>query len=126
MANPRVPTNVKILRGTDKQHPGRLNVHEPKDDRPIGDAPESLNDAERRAWNEIVSCAIPGVLFRADRIAVESAARLVAKMRASNALAADYSNLRGLLSQMAMTPADRSKIIVPPEVKKENPFSKFG
>lgn len=52
MPAPRVPTNVKVLRGTDKQHPGRLNPREPKLKRGWPKPPSEMTENARKFWRE--------------------------------------------------------------------------
>lgn len=101
MPRPRKPTRLLAISGAlkrdKKRHRARQN--EPVDSHPIGKCPPGLTAAERRAYREIVRRAVPGVLTYADGVAVEAAAKLLAKMR-SNADAADISR-RELARQVA-------------------------
>lgn len=111
----RKPTNVLEIRGSFKKHPERRKEreNEPRDDRELGECPGHLDEAQAQAWREIVEVAIPGVLVAADALTVEMAARLVARMRNGDVRASEFAILKGLLGAMGMTPADRSKIIMP-------------
>lgn len=111
------------MKGAFKKDPQRARAreNEPKDDRKLGSCPKHLDPAQRKAWREIVRTAIPGVLTAADSITVEMAARLVAKMRAGTITVTEMQSLKGLMGAMGMTPADRSKIIMP-KPKDANPF----
>lgn len=166
MARPRKPTHLLVISGQHKRNPARLRArkNEPTDNRPIGQCLPELTAAERKAWREIVDQAVPGVLCRADRIAVESAAKLIAKMRdrtdpsnlshrellhqiagtdfsnpdairsmfldsvdyagrISAFSASDQSNLRTLLGQLGMCPADRPRIDINKPEPQTNPFA---
>jgi len=158
----RKPTNVLNLQGTANTTRMKARSNEPKDTRDIGECPKYLNRAERKAWKQIVDDCIPGVLTRADTLAVESLSKIVARMRAESTAedvrravimekvenldptdgesirqmfidvikyrtdvrtynGADQSNLKSLLGQLAMLPADRSKVILNKK-DKSNPF----
>lgn len=81
----RVPTNVHKLTGSGKHNRARIakqRAGEPMDDRPLGKCPPGLTADEKRAFREISRRCIPGVLTYADGVAVEAAAKLLAKMRA--------------------------------------------
>lgn len=141
MARPRTPTNVLDARGAFKEHPKRLREREgePQDDRPLGDPPDDLDEAERAAWHEMAEQAPPGVLTAADRTLVEMAARALAEVR--NPWAEVYDRKKGevvefrkgfdsraagilyrCLAAMGLSPSDRSKVSVP---EKEKPKSGF-
>lgn len=125
MGRPKLPKNVHYLKGTDKKDPQRMRAreNEPEDTRDLGSVPETLTELERKAWDEIVNNAIPGVLGQADRQAVELAAVLMTKFRARETTAADIGQLIRLLGQFGMTPSERSKINVGGKGKEENPFA---
>lgn len=125
MARPKTPTNIHVLRGTGKVHPERMHEreNEPKDDRPLGNPPKSLSAAEKKVWREIIGDAVPGVLAQTDRLAVETAARLGAKIRTGDATGAEYGQWIRLLSLFGFTPADRSKINLGGKGKSKNPFA---
>ena len=166
MPRPRTPDNVLQLNGSGKHNAGRLAArkNQPRDKRPVGPCPAYLTDPEKKAWRDLVRDAIPGVLFRSDRVAMESGAKLVAKMRdqavsddarrtamvrkidecdftdplsvqgvfydlmsyttgVTKYNSSDQSNLRALLGQFGMLPADRSKIICDDGGKSDNPFA---
>ena len=124
MARPRSPTNVLKLKGADKVNPGRMKEREgePENINPLGDAPEELNEAEKKYWDTLKAESIPGVLGGADRQAVAIAAKLLAIVYSEDgASSAQINQLTKLLSQFGMTPADRSKISIPGK-KDKNPF----
>ena len=125
MARPKTPTNIHVLKGTVKTHPERMREreNEPKDDRPLGDAPADFSESEQKAWQDLVGNAIPGVLMQADRVSVEVAAILLASVRTRQATAAEYGQLIRLLGQFGMTPSERSKINLGGKVKSKNPFA---
>jgi hypothetical protein len=125
MGRPALPKSLHILKGTAKKNPARLiaRENEPENIKPIGTIPSCLNKQERAAWRRIVSESIPGVLGRADRMGVELASRLYARVNAGEASGIEHNQLIKLLSQFGMLPADRSKIsIVKPKIKNQFDF----
>ncbi len=119
MARPRTPTNVLDARGAFNNHPERKRKGEPKAKGNIGKAPDSFNDYQKKCFDEIVKKCCDGVLSKSDYALVEMAALLIAKMRLDpdKFSAASAKALESLLGKMAMTPADRSRVIVEPETK---------
>jgi hypothetical protein len=123
MARPRKPTNVLKLNGTQNRNPGRLKEREGEPDNiaPLGDPPIELTDEESDCWRELADISIPGVLGKADRIAVEMAAKLLVRLRSGEAPQAEQGLFFKYLSQFGMLPADRSKIALNPK-KPKNRF----
>lgn len=123
MARPSLPKNIHILKGTAKKNPSRMKAreNEPENAKPIGSIPICLNKQERAAWRRIISESIPGVLGHADRMGVELASRLYARVSTGEATGIEYNQLIKLLGQFGMLPADRAKISIPKQ-KKKNPF----
>jgi hypothetical protein len=123
MARPKKPTQLKIVNGSAKHDPQRINRDEP-DAQDLGDPPASLVGYELACWHEIVSHSWPGVIGKSDRLALELMARLVAIMRTDfeNMNAAQINKLETLLARFGMTPSDRAKI----SVKKGKPKNGFG
>src|SRR5258708_993405 len=120
MGNPRKPTAVLALSGSSSKHPERLaaRVNEPKPDPMFGEAPACLSDGQKTLWAEVVAQIPPYVVTKSDRVLVEVVVRMLEKMREGTARSSDYATLTRGLSQLGMTPADRSKIEVKtPEVK---------
>lgn len=83
---------------------------------PLGTAPRHLGAPERAAWNELARNAHPGLLGRSDRILLEIAARLVVRMRHTDAKTGEFSALTTILGKLAMTPASRLKMDLPAPV----------
>lgn len=130
---PRTPSNVLKLRGAGKKHPERMKEreNEPVNKNPIGEPPGFLTKAEQQIWREIVENSCPGVLTQADRFAVEEMCRLLSKLRLQKKVRGKGGKMvldkpmlgeRQLFSQwcarIGMTPADRSKIKIPPQPSK--------
>ena len=112
MARNRLPTNVLELRGAYKSNPQRKPKGEPE---PVGDVglpPVRFNAEQKEAWNDLVESAHAGVMCKADRIAVEVAACLLADFRTqgSECSSAKIARLDSLLARFGMTPSDRSKV----------------
>ena len=124
MPNPRKPMAIKQIQGTADRNKQRQNPNEPTPSRGIGPAPEHLGGDLSAVWDEVVSQMYAGVLGEADRIALETMVRLINLMRTDfdTMTAAQLARLNGLLSQFGMTPADRTKISVPQNKEKGNPF----
>mgnify|MGYP001016958271 CR=1 FL=1 len=112
MPHPRKPTKLAELSGAFKKNPQRRRnrAHEPAVDQPLGARPPLLPPTEAACWDEIVAQAPSGVLTKADRVIVECAARLLAKIRGTDATAADFTQLKGCMQQLGMTPASRSHV----------------
>lgn len=129
MPRARTPTNVLELSGAFKKNPkrGRERADEPEPKAGIGPAPEWLGDAERKAWDYIVGCVMPGVLGDSDRVYLEVAAELLALKRAVGVMemeSAKLNRLEMMLGKLGMNPADRSRVKGKP-VEKSNPFGSF-
>jgi hypothetical protein len=124
MPQPRNPTNILHLSGAKKRNPGRYGGRgkQPIDQRGIGRCPAFLTEAEKGAWRELVTND-PGVLQRADRIAVEMTARLMAEIRADdNITAAKQALLASMLHKLGQTPTGRNSVSIPaPGIT--NPFA---
>lgn len=117
------------MRGAFKKHPERAaeRENEPIVVEPLGDPPKSFEGDKLQAWNDIVSTAPSGVLTKADRLAVEIAAGLLARHRIMPITGTDLSQLAGFLGKFGMTPSERSKVSVAVPTKKPgNRFSNLG
>ena len=166
---PRTPTNILKLTGSGRVNRSRIEKQragEPQDHRPLGRCPPGLTKEEQTAFRELSRRSIPGVLTYADGIAVEAAAKLLAKMRSQSVdddvrktqligeidacdftdpaevqrmfyrlvmfmfgvqrwNASDMANLRALLGQFGMMPAERSKLNIDQGKKDTNPFDEL-
>jgi hypothetical protein len=124
----RKPTIVHELSGAFKKNPdrGRARANEPQPKAGIGPAPGHLSEVEQRCWDEIVGIAPNGVLYDSDRISLEITAVLLAKFREerTDMKAALIARLEGLLARFGLSPADRSKVMVPDSAAK-NPFGRI-
>ena len=127
---PRKPTAQLALSGSLNKHPERLaaRANEPKPDPKFGNAPTHLTKAQKKVWKEVVDQIPDGVATKADRLVVEVVVRMTEKMREGTATSANYTTLMRGLSQLGMTPADRSKISVTPQesdATESDPFAEF-
>jgi hypothetical protein len=128
MARPRTPTNLLDARGAFKNHPGRKKdrENEPVVLEPIGDPPAAFTDDQRRAWLDLTTTCPAGVLTKADALAVEIAAGLLARHRMMPLTGSDLTQLGNYLGRFGMTPSDRSKVSVNGKQKPGNPFQNIG
>lgn len=124
MGRPRKPTRVLELSGAFKKNPQRRREREgePEANEPLGDPPDRLDEAERARWIELSRDYT--WLGRADRVALEMAARQMAAIIRDGGKASDYAVLRGYLSDLGGMAGSRSKIKVPGE--KTKPKNAFG
>lgn len=126
MARPRTPTNVLEMRGAFKKNPQRARVDEPPAEGDVGPMPASFNAVQKAAWEDVIAYCHTGVLCRADSLAVEMAAVLLAEFRTNpgDMPAAKLARLDSLLGRFGMTPADRSKVSSQ-NTQHANPFNRF-
>lgn len=115
MARPRKPTVTLELAGAFQKDPQRKRENEPKPAGPLGEPPVDFDDVLHALWEELVSMVPAGVLTVSDRWLVELACRTMFAVKQGHALAAEKNLLLSCLSRMGLTPADRSKIAVPPQ-----------
>jgi hypothetical protein len=116
------------MRGAFKKNPqrARSRENEPIVVEPLGDAPKTFTGDKLEAWKDIVDTAPPGVLTKADRLAVEIAAGLLARHRIMPITGTDLSQLSAFLGKFGMTPSDRSKVSVAVPTKRTgNPFGQI-
>ena len=120
----RLPTQIHEARGSYRKNPARRRDPTPVVTKRLGRPSETLSDTERAAWLEIVRCAPPGVLTRADRLSVELAARLLAELRAgsSTMTTSRLTTLRHLLESLGMAPAARANVSVAPKPRRSRLF----
>lgn len=111
---PRKPSKVLEMQGAFDKNPQRRRTAEPKPRGDLGKAPGHLPPNVAAVWDEIASISPPGVFGDSDRLSVEVACNLIAEMREDprDFSASRLAQLRGLLGQFGMTPADRSKVII--------------
>lgn len=122
MGRHALPTSIKEARGSFKNHPERRPDGEFVPTGGIGPAPDSLV-VEAEIWDEIVGTLPAGILGDTDRVALETMCKLIFKMRYDfdNMTAAQLGKLETFLARFGMTPADRTKIVMP-KAKPKNSF----
>ena len=91
---------------------------------PVGRPPAHLQAAEKAAWAELVRVAHPGLLTRSDRLILEIAAKLIVRMRTSDAKTSEFNALLSVLAKLGMTPAARLKMNLQPLELPANPVAK--
>jgi phage terminase small subunit len=112
--------------GTLAKNPGRYVgrwVAQSAPMRPIGKAPAHLPATEKAIWAELVKAAPARLLQRSDRVILELACRLVARMRAADSKPSEISVLMNILGRLGFSPIDRLKLNLeqpPPEPTKEH------
>jgi hypothetical protein len=117
MSRPRKPTAILEASGAFIKDPQRRRPYEPRATTPLGSPPERLEAREQEIWYEIAAQLAKGVGTGADRPAFEVLVCLMAMFRHERGKmnTALVSVLISLLGKFGLTPADRSKISVPPD-----------
>jgi hypothetical protein len=70
----------------------------------------------------LVRIAHPGLLARSDRLILEIAAKLVIRMRTTDAKTSELNALLNVLAKLGMTPASRLKMnLLPLDLPTQNP-----
>ena len=109
--------------------PSRQRGPAPEVRDPLGNCPDD-DPAVVAAWRMIAAHAPPGVLTRADGLAVEMAAKLWVQWRADPGgfTTARLTILTRLLGSFGMTPQGRLGLALPlsQEPQRENPFARLG
>src|SRR5215510_10512172 len=102
MPRPPKPSHLKVLQGTFRRDRAK---NEPNPTDPLGHPPDHLMPEEADCWQEIADTCPARVLTRADRIAVEIAANLLAGYRRDPEFSHRRLNLLiTLLGRFGMTP----------------------
>ncbi len=113
MSAPRKPTAILDARGAFIKNPQLRREAEPTTDEPLGGPPERLSAELKTLWHELAAEILPGVAKRSDRTAFELLVKLTQRMRDNEqANTAEMTQLISLLGRFALTPADRSKVVV--------------
>ena len=106
---PRLPNSVAKSSGADVINPGRFQDRAKPAVAPLGKAPAHLSKDARKSW-DMLAAEIPW-LSSADRVVVEAAAHLRARMMAEPDCPVNvFAQLRLCMSSLGATPVDRSKI----------------
>ena len=88
---------------------------------PVGRPLAHLPAVEKAAWAELVRQAHPGLLARSDRLFLEIAAKLIVRMRTTDAKTSEFNALLSVLAKLGMTPAARLKMDLQPLELPANP-----
>ena len=125
MGRPRKPTRELELNGAFDKNPKRKRerAKEPKPEGSIGSPPAHWCVADgdfrfqeygrlRKIWDELISQAIPGVLFASDRMHLEIVCGLVDKYRRNLLKDAGIKTLDKMLGEIALNASARSKFTV--------------
>lgn len=112
MARHAQPREVAELKGATRQNPQRYTDVVPKNDKILGDPPQTMNKVAQAAWKELAGMALPGVLTASERPIMEIAANLLAEYRADTLEypAAKINLMIGIFGRLGMSPADRNKL----------------
>ena len=147
MARPRIPTQLKVLKGTAQR--SRMNLQEPRPSTGVPEMPEGLDEEHQRSW-ERHAALLTGmkVLTVADGPALESMVRVHVELRRLQAEVAQLPAFErtdsGLLkrhpgisaiadcdrrylswlTRFGLTPADRSRVSASTDGNEENPWAK--
>jgi len=114
LARHRTPTEIlatrasPVARSADRQNEPAKNGALEKS------PPAHLKPAVAKCWTAIVDAAPFGVLWAADALIVEIGAELLAEFRKNPAgmSASRLARLQSVLSMCALTPTDRSRVLV--------------
>lgn len=127
MPRPRTPTEKAKLTGQAAVHPERFRERsEPVSSGPVGDAPDCLSAAQKRAWNDFRLRW--SWLTADDEVALIGLCQMRADIEDRNVEknAAMYTAYRLMLSEFGGTPVSRSKIYQPKDDKADDPFADFA
>lgn len=131
MGRPRKPTQFLEMVGAFDKNPARRRARagEPTA-APLTDSdgpPAYFTEEERKAWSDVRRACAPGVLMQSDCILLEVSARLLAQFRTDPTIPTTrISLLSQCLARMGLSPADRSRVTVPPGARPENRFANNG
>jgi len=118
------PTAVQDAKGYYQAHPERKRPAEPTTSEPLGPPPERLSADLKTLWHELAAEVLPGVAKQSDRTAFELLVKLTLRMRNDELRnSAEMTQMISLLGRFALTPADRSKVVV--STPQQSALSKF-
>ncbi len=104
MSKRRLPSAVRNLRGSTKNHPERENKREPKPKKAVGIYPRYLPKEGKELWDDLIDSMPDGVYFRSDRPVMIQACSLWAQFKQSiraRKLAIEIGALEGALGDKA-------------------------
>lgn len=96
---------------------------------PLGPPPTSWSAGQAALWREVTGAIPSRLTTRSDRLLVELACRLLAEVRAAAEVkTATYVELRRLLGELGLTPAERLRLSreIPPEPEANRFAEIFG
>lgn len=127
MARIPQPREIAELKGSDKKNPQRYRNIVPKQEMPLGNAPDYLASDAQKVWFELEAYALPGVLTGAERVLFEITSNLIAEYRRDpiEFQVGKYGHLITCLGKLGMSPADRQKLGVSKAKEEDNEFSGF-
>lgn len=105
------------LNGTFRNQPSRRRSTVKVPDRGIGEPPETFDEHQIAAWNELLTNAPPGVVKASDRTPMIALATLYAELLQAPYLfnAPKHGALLKLCTHFAMTPSSRENFSVKTE-----------
>ena len=127
MPRPRTPTAKAELTGAAAKDPQRYRVRfKPESEQPVGEPPEFLNDAEKKAWSDFA--ARWSWLTASDEPALVALVQLRAMIEDPDTPknAALYTTYRLAIGEFGGTPVSRSKVSPPGGDDDDDPFAAFG
>lgn len=124
MGRNKTPTAILEAKGAFIHDPQRSRPEEPKGHGSLRRAPAHLDEKHKKIWKEISARLLPGVAYESDRDAFELLVRLTVKLRDGDLdKASQMTTLISLWSRFAMTPSDRSRVMV--DKPKESKLAAF-
>jgi hypothetical protein len=112
MSNPRLPALKAEVSGAAIKNPGRHSERKrPSGTRPIGEPYKTMSDREQEQWHEFV-CDLPW-LNSAHRVLLKLACRLTCQMDEGDFGVSKAQALGSILSKLAATPVDETKVSAP-------------
>jgi hypothetical protein len=112
MSKRRTPTAILEAKGAFDKDPQRRRDAEPDTDLTLGGPPSRFTDFQKQLWRQISKRLLHGVAKRSDRDAFETLVLLKESERSGVLLPAERGQLLSLYGRFAMTPSDRSKVVV--------------
>lgn len=111
---------TQLSETTRKRNTGRYKArqNEPKTSDFDEKAPDYFSEQQKGIWEDLVGRVPVGVLKACDTYVIELTVVLTAKLRTEGLKASELGQYRGCLASLGITPADRSRVYVPPAPEK--------
>ena len=123
MSNPRLPALKAEVTGAAVKNPGRhADRKKPRGTRAIGEPYKTMSDAEQAQWYEFVQ-DLPW-LNSSHRVLLKLACRLTCQMDEAEFGVSKAQALSSILSKLAATPVDETKVSAPDDEDEPDEF--FG